>query len=89
MTSGVVANWGSLVLHEVNPTGKEIGRGAYGRVFEVNYEGKLYAAKETHALLKYAESDELQKIKDRFLSKCHIWSTLRHPCIVPFLGSVT
>ena len=89
MAACVVANWDSLVLHEVNPTGKEIGHGAYGRVFEVNYEGKLYAAKEIHALLQCAETDELQKIKDGFLSKYHIWSTLRHPCIVPFLGSVS
>ena len=29
---------GSLILHRVNVTGKEIGHGAYGRVFEVDYE---------------------------------------------------
>ena len=27
-----------LTLYDVNPTGKEIGRGAYGRVFEVDYQ---------------------------------------------------
>ena len=80
-------NWGSLILDGVNPTGNEIGRGAYGRVFEVNYEGTLCAAKEVHALLlQYAQGDDLQKIKDDFLSECQIWSTLRHPCIVQFLG---
>ena len=87
MTSGVDNNWRSLILHGVNPTGKEIGRGAYGRVFEVNYEGTLCAAKEVHALLlQYAEGDNLQKIKDDFLNECQIWSTLRHPYIVQFLG---
>ncbi len=51
MASGTVAaNWGSLMLRGVHPTGKEIGVGAYGRVFEVNYEGTLCAAKELHAL---------------------------------------
>ncbi|XP_065905417.1 receptor-interacting serine/threonine-protein kinase 4-like isoform X2 [Dysidea avara] len=40
-----------LILHDVNPTGKEIGRGAYGRVFEVHYQGTLCAAKEVHELL--------------------------------------
>ena len=89
MASSVTTNWGSLILHGVNPTGKEIGRGAYGRVFEVNYEGTLCAAKEVHALLlQYAQGEDLEKIKDDFLSECQIWSTLRHPCVVQFLGSV-
>jgi len=35
-----------LTLYDVNPTGKEIGRGAYGRAFEVDYQGILCAAKE-------------------------------------------
>ena len=90
ITSSVTTNWGSLILHGVNPTGKEIGRGAYGRVFEVDYEGTLCAAKELHALLlQYAQGNDLQKIKDDFLSECQIWSTLRHPCVVQFLGNVT
>ena len=84
------ANWGSLVLHRINPTGKQIGRGAYGRVFEVDYEGTTCAAKEVHALLlQYAEGEDLKKIEDDFLSECRIWSMLRHPCVVQFLGSVT
>ena len=91
MASGgnFAAHWGSLVLHRVNTTGKQIGCGAYGRVFEVDYEGTTCAAKEVHALLlQYAEGDGLQKIEDDFLSECQIWSMLRHPCIVQFLGSV-
>ena len=88
MASSIARNWGSLILHGVNPTGKEIGRGAYGRVFEVNYEGTLCAAKEVHALLlQYAKGADLQKIKDDFLGECQIWSMLRHPCVVQFLGS--
>ena len=89
MASSIARNWGPLILHGVNPTGKEIGRGAYGRVFEVNYEGTLCATKEVHALLlQYAQGADLQKIKDDFLSECQIWSMLRHPCVVQFLGSV-
>ena len=89
MASSVSAHWSSLILREVNPTGKEIGRGAYGRVFEVNYEGTFCAAKEVHALLlQYARGDDLQKIKDDFLNECQIWSTLRHPCVVQFLGRI-
>ena len=69
-------SWGSLILHHdrINPTGKEIGRSAYGRVFEVKYEGTFCAAKEVHALLlQYAQGDDLQKIKDDFLGECQIW----------------
>ena len=89
MTSILATNWDSLTLLGVNPTGKEIGRGAYGRVFEIDYEGTLCAAKEVHAiLLKYAQGNDLQKIKDDFLSECQIWSTLRHPCVVQFLGQI-
>ena len=89
MTTLKATSWDLLTLSGVIPTGNEIGRGAYGRVFEVNYEGLLCAAKEVHALLlQYAQGDDLQKINDNFLSECQIWSTLRHPCIVQFLGSV-
>ena len=86
-TISAASNWGSLILHGVNPTGKEIGRGAYGRVFEVNYEGALCAAKEVHALLlQYSHDSDLEKIKADFISECRIWSTLRHTCVVQFLG---
>ena len=90
MASGIVeANWDSLILHRVHQTEKEIGVGAYGRVFEVNYEGTLCAAKELHALLlQCAKGNDLKKIKDDFLNECQIWSTLRHPCVVQFLGNV-
>ena len=89
MTSNVYAHWDPLILHGVHPTGKEIGRGAYGRVFEVKYEGTLCAAKEVHVLLlQSAQGSDLQKLKDNFLSECQIWSTLRHPCVIQFLGSV-
>ena len=88
MTSAQVVD--NLILVGVNPTGREeIGRGAYGRVFEVDYEGTLCAAKEIHTLLvQDALDDELEKIKDDFLRECQIWSTLRHPSIVQFLGLI-
>ena len=82
------ADW--YLLQGVNPTGKEIGSGAYGRVFEVDYEGTSCAAKEIHALLlQYAEQEgkTLKKLRDNFLKECHIWSIIRHPFIVQFLGS--
>ena len=76
-----------LILHDVNPKGNEIGRGAYGRVFEVDYQGTLCAAKEVHELLlQYSQGEALRRIKSEFLNECQIWSTIRHPCVVQFLG---
>jgi len=85
MAAGVVTT--DLILHNVIPTGKEIGRGAYGRVFEVDYQGTLCAAKEVHELLlQYSQGEALRKITATFLNECQIWSTIRHPCVVQFLG---
>ena len=37
-------------------------------------------------LLKYAQGYEFEKISNNFLGECKVWSTLRHPCVVQFLG---
>ena len=75
------------ILKEVKSTGKEIGFGAYGRVFEVKYEKTLYAAKEVHEiLLQYSQSEQRKGIKVSFLNECLTWSSLQHPCIVQFIG---
>ena len=66
-------------------TGKEIGRGSYGRVFEVEYRKTLCAAKELHELLLQQE-DAFSNVKRNFLRECHIWGLLQHPCVVQFIG---
>ena len=67
--------------------GKEIGRGAYGKVFEVEYEKIPYAAKEIHRLLlESAQGKALENIKADFLRECHIWNLLRHPRIIQIIG---
>ena len=54
---------------------------------EVEYDGKLCAAKEIHSLLlELADAREAVTIRDSFLRECYLWSTLRHPNIVSFLG---
>ena len=41
-----------LVLEGVTPLHREeLGRGAYGRVYAVNYHGTICAAKEIHSIL--------------------------------------
>ena len=67
-------------------TGRELGRGAYGRIFEVDYQGTLCAAKEVHqTLLEHANEGELLKMKNNFLTECRIWQSLRHPHVVQLL----
>ena len=65
--------------------GGEIGRGAYGRVFEIEWRKTHYAAKEIHSMLLGTGQDK--NIKISFIRECHIWSHLHHPCIVKFIGS--
>ena len=72
---------------QIKRTGVELGSGSYGKVFEVDYSGKLCAAKEIHSLLfQLATGEGPAKLKDDFLHECHLWSTLRHPNVVQFLG---
>ena len=73
---------------QIKRTGVELGNGSYGKVYEVDYSGKLCAAKEVHSLLlQLASTEGAAKLKDDFLRECHLWSTLRHPSIVQFLGT--
>ena len=72
-----------LVLKEVSATGRELGKGAYGKVFTVNYMGKAYAAKEIHSIL--VESSEKLLYKN-FLRECYYCSKLDHHNIVDFKG---
>ena len=73
-----------LILKGVKETGEEIGVGAYGRVFAVDYHGTVCAAKEIHANL--IGRAELTKPLYYFLKECQQCAELRHPNIVQFLG---
>ena len=77
----------SLTLTGVTPLDEELGRGAYGKVFTVEYKGTVYAAKEVHALLiEMLNTEEKQKIKNDFLRECYNCSKLYHSNIVKFVG---
>ena len=76
-----------VTIEGVVPMDKELGRGAYGRVFTVKYRGLVCAAKEIHALLIEGVSPaEKKAIVDDFIQECHRCSIIRHPNIVQFLG---
>ena len=71
-----------IVVEGVKPTGIEIGSGTYGRVFEVDYKGKLCVGKEVHKHMARSLDEET------FLSFCQAWSAIRHPHIIQFLGLI-
>ena len=79
----------NLTLDVVIPQNKELGRGAYGKVFTVNHLGLPCAAKEIHSMLLVGISpEEKEAIKDGFIRECYhsSCSMIRHPNIVQFMG---
>lgn len=79
-----------LYLNGVRPNGKAIGAGAYGKVFEVEYCGNVFAAKEIHpVLVQDVGREESEGIKRAFLNECIQSMALGHPNVVTFLGIYT
>ena len=75
------------ILKGVKQQDVQLGVGAYGRVFEVQYAGKCCAAKEIHSILvNLSQPEELEKLKSKFIQECSIWSKLHHPNIVTLIG---
>ena len=76
-----------LIITGVKLTDRELGRGAYGRVFAVNYNGVTCAAKQLHPLLlEDAGRNGSRIFKESFLRECIQHSKLHHPNIVKMLG---
>ena len=76
-----------LTLSGVKPEGRELGRGAYGRVYTVKYRGVVYAAKEVHALLLQTAGEEGARIlRNNFIRECSQCSKLSHVNVVALVG---
>ena len=76
-----------LELKGITSLNKELGRGAYGKVFAVKYCEMICAAKEIHSILVEGVGEvEMHRTIGSFLRECHQCSALRHPNIVQFLG---
>jgi len=76
-----------VILNGVKETSREIGVGAYGRVFEVDYCGTRCAAKELHHILvRGVNPEDIQRVRYNFLRECEQCAELRHPNVVQFLG---
>ena len=76
----------SFVIKGVAAKNKELGIGAFGRVFEVVYCGADFAAKEIHPILLEGIPKEVKNFKDNFLRECCLLSRCLHPNIVQFIG---
>ena len=71
------------MLRDVRESGKEIGRGSFATVVELNYKGLRCVGKKIHPLLYVGlETIHLR----RFEEECRLLSQLSHPHIVQFLG---
>ena len=67
--------------------GRQIGKGANGRILEAKWEGIMVAVKEIHSIFINEVSDcEFKLFKEGFLRECEQSCRLRHPNIVRFLG---
>ena len=76
-----------LYLTGVKAIGKHIGEGAYGKVFEVEFCGTVYAAKQIHSVLIEATGREgFEKLKTTFIAECLRGSSLGHQNVVQVLG---
>ena len=78
-----------LIITGVKLTGRELGRGAFGRVFAVDYNGITCAAKEIHSVLLEAGTKlpgRTERIKREFLQECLQHSKLQHPNVVKMFG---
>ena len=74
-----------FVIHDLQATGKELGRGGYGTVEELDMNGTKCAGKRIHQILLDIVSGG-NEIPTKFIRECKTFSMLRHPHILQFLG---
>ena len=76
-----------LKIYDVRRTDRKLGSGAFGAVYEVEWNGTACAAKFMHDIFKEILSEEEKRtFTTAFEKECATWSALRHSQIVQFLG---
>ena len=71
------------ILSGVQVTDRELGRGSYAAVVELDYRGLKCAGKKIHQTLS---EQGVSYSLNRFAEECHLLSQTRHPNVVQFLG---
>ena len=85
LSSKNIAMVESLKIPEVFVGDKVLGVGSFAEVLEGKWRGTVCAVKRLHRITV----TELHSIVvDKFMNECQMWSRLRHPNIVLFLGVI-
>ena len=81
-----------ISLDERIEPSKEKGRGSYGAVFEVKYNGTVCIGKRILDILvglgghQFVDEDQYIPLIEKFRQECDLMSKMRHPNVVQFLG---
>ena len=76
-----------LLIQNLVFTNVKLGKGSDATVFQVDWNGTLCAAKHLHDILLEDQSPGgVAKLIGNFEAECLMWSKLRHPGVVQFLG---
>ena len=73
-------------LDQIRVTDRELGRGSYATVLELEYMGLKCAGKKIHDMLLTQPEKDITYTVRKFEEECRILSQVRHPNIVQFLG---
>ena len=88
-SSSLEAEYGDLLIYDVEETGVELGRGSYGVVFEVKWRGQVRAAKKLHDFFFEPELRDLPGTKKELMNfkrEFRSWVKFDHPNMVQLLG---
>ena len=85
--TAVIDELKDLTLKGVVLNNQELGRGAYGTVYAVKYDGVPCAAKRIHPILiDNVSPEQKEEIKRDFVRECICGSKIEHVNVVQFIG---
>ena len=76
-----------LTIDSITVTEEELGRGAFGVIRKVSYNGASCAGKQLHSIFfEGLRKDAREKLVAKFAQECRFHSQQRHPNIVQLFG---
>ncbi len=73
-------------LKEIVSTRRVLGKGAFGKVIELEMAGTRYAGKQIHDILLGIDVLGVKSIIKKFSDECRLMAAVKHPNIVQFNG---